>query len=246
MSLQNKVALVTGASRGIGHAILERLVKEGATVIGTATSKAGADKITQAIAAMNGQGVGMVVNMGEAQSIEALMEAIKEQYKGVDILVNNAGITRDNLMMRMKDEEWDDVINTNLTGIFRLTKGCIRHMVKSRWGRVINISSVSGLMGNPGQCNYAAAKAGLIGFTKSLAREVASRGITANAVAPGYIATDMVDALDETLKNAVVDHIPAARFGQPKEIAAVVNFLAQDDAGYVTGCVINASGGLYM
>lgn len=246
MQLNDKVALVTGASRGIGKAILADLISQGATVIGTATSESGAEKITKYIADQNGKGEGMVLNMGDAASIDALVAQIKEKYNAVNILVNNAGITRDNLMMRMKDDEWDDVINTNLTGIFKLTKACMRPMIKARWGRIINISSVSGLMGNPGQCNYAAAKAGLVGFTKSLAKEIASRGVTVNAVAPGFIGTDMVDKLDDAVQNAAVEMIPVGRFGQPEEIAAAVTFLASPGASYVTGTVINASGGLYM
>lgn len=246
MQLSDKVALVTGASRGIGKAILTQLIADGATVIGTATTEGSAEQITAYIAEQGGKGEGLVVNMGDADSIAALMTAIEGKYKGVDILVNNAGITRDNLMLRMKDEEWLDVINTNLTGIFRLTRACLRPMVKARWGRIINISSVSGLMGNPGQANYAAAKSGLVGFTKSLAKEIASRNITVNAVAPGFIGTDMVGALDEKVQHAALDMIPAGRFGKPDEIASAVVFLASPGASYITGTVVNASGGLYM
>jgi 3-oxoacyl-[acyl-carrier protein] reductase len=246
MQLSEKVALVTGASRGIGKSILTQLLAEKATVIGTATSEASAQAITDYIKEQGGKGQGLVLDTSKAESIEALIAQIEANYPGVDILVNNAGITRDNLMLRMKDDEWLDVINTNLTGVFRLTRGLLRHMVKARWGRIINISSVSGLMGNPGQANYAAAKAGLVGFTKSLAKEIASRNITVNAVAPGFIGTDMVGALDEKVQNAALSMIPAGRFGKPDEIAAAVSFLASPGASYITGTVINASGGLYM
>ncbi|MFI4956959.1 MAG: 3-oxoacyl-ACP reductase FabG [Gammaproteobacteria bacterium] len=245
--LNDKIALITGASRGIGRAILEGLMEDGATVIGTATSESGAAAITEAIKAKGGKGEGVVLNIGDKESINALVAHMKATYpEGPHILVNNAGITRDNLMLRMKEEEWDDVINTNLTGIFRLTQACMKPMLKSRWGRIINISSVSGLMGNPGQCNYSAAKAGLIGFTKSLALEIASRNITVNAVAPGYIGTDMVQALGAEINEKVVSMIPTGRMGEPSEIAAAVRFLASKGASYVTGTVINVSGGLYM
>jgi 3-oxoacyl-[acyl-carrier protein] reductase len=246
MKLQGKTALVTGASRGIGKAILKALIDDGASVIGTATSKEGAEKITAFIKESGGQGEGVVLNMGSTESINAMLNEIKDKFEAPTVLVNNAGITRDNLLMRMKDDEWNDVINTNLSGIFYLTKACLRPMMKNRWGRIINISSISGMMGNPGQCNYAAAKAGLIGFTKSLAKEIASRGITVNCVAPGFISTDMANAISDDIKNTVVDHIPLGRFGQPEEIATAVSFLASPGASYVTGTVINASGGLYM
>lgn len=245
--LTNKIALVTGASRGIGQAILEGLMADGATVIGTATSESSAQAITETIRAKGGKGEGVVVNMSDRSSIDALIAYMKAHYpEGPHILVNNAGITRDNLLMRMKPEEWDDVINTNLTGIFYLTQGFIRPMLKAKWGRIINISSVSGLMGNPGQCNYAAAKAGLIGFTKSLALEIASRNITVNAVAPGYIGTDMVKSMGTEVTDKIVAHIPTGRMGEPTEIAAAVCFLASPGASYVTGNVLNVSGGLYM
>lgn len=246
-TLEGKFAIVTGATRGIGAAILQGLVKEGAYVIGTATTEAGAQKITDAIKAAGGKGAGAVLDTSKVESIEAFMANYKTHAdEGPHILVNNAGITRDNLMLRMKDDEWTDVIDTNLTGLFRLTKACLRGMMKARWGRIVNISSVSGLMGNPGQCNYAAAKAGVIGFTKSLAKEIASRDVTVNAVAPGFIDTDMVDALGEDVKTAVKDMIPAGRLGRPEEIAAAVLFLASPQASYITGTTINASGGLYM
>jgi 3-oxoacyl-[acyl-carrier protein] reductase len=246
-ALDGKFAIVTGATRGIGAAILQGLLKEGAYVIGTATTEAGAEKITAAIKAAGGKGAGAVLDMSQGPSIEAFMVIYKSHAdEGPHILVNNAGITRDNLMLRMKDDEWTDVIDTNLTGIFRLTKACLRGMMKARWGRIVNISSVSGLMGNPGQCNYAAAKAGLIGFTKSLAKEIASRDVTVNAVAPGFIDTDMVGAMGEDVKSAVTGMIPAGRLGQPEEIAAAVVFLASPQASYITGTTINASGGLYM
>jgi 3-oxoacyl-[acyl-carrier protein] reductase len=245
--LNGKIALVTGASRGIGHSVLEGLIDDGATVIGTATSESGAAAITAFIQSKSGKGEGVVLNVGDKSSIDALVDWMKTHYpEGPHILVNNAGITRDNLMLRMKEEEWLDVINTNLTGVFRLTQACLRGMLKARWGRIINISSVSGLMGNPGQANYSAAKAGLIGFTKSLAIEIASRHVTVNAVAPGFIATDMVQALGDETKNKVVEHIPVGRLGEPAEIAAAVRFLASPGASYITGTVINASGGLYM
>lgn len=244
--LNDKIALVTGASRGIGHAILEGLLAQGATVVGTATSESGAKAITDFIQSKNGKGEGVVLNVGDKSSIDTLVEHFKKNYSdGPHVLVNNAGITRDNLMLRMKDEEWTEVINTNLTGVFRLTQAFLRVMLKNRWGRVINISSISGLMGNPGQINYSAAKAGLIGLTKSMAVEVASRNITVNAVAPGFIGTDMVQALGDDTKQKVVAMIPVGRLGEPKEIAAAVCFLASPDASYVTGTVLNVSGGLY-
>ncbi|MBY5991076.1 3-oxoacyl-ACP reductase FabG [Ferrimonas balearica] len=243
LDLSGKIALVTGASRGIGRAIAEQLVAAGATVVGTATSERGAAAISDYLGD-NGQG--LVLNVTDPASIEALFEAIKGQYGDVDILVNNAGITRDNLMMRMKDDEWTDIIDTNLTSIFRTSKAVLRAMMKKRHGRIINIGSVVGTMGNPGQANYAAAKAGLLGFTKSLAKEVASRGITVNAIAPGFIQTDMTDELTDDQKAAIMGQVPVARLGQAQEIADTVVFLASDRAGYITGETVHVNGGMVM
>lgn len=242
MSQETKLALVTGASRGIGRAIAEKLVANGAFVIGTATSPAGAAAISEYL---GDNGKGMVLNVTDPASIQAFFSEIKS-FGDVDILVNNAGITRDNLLMRMKDDEWDDIIETNLSSLFRLSKPCLRGMMKKRWGRIISIGSVVGTMGNSGQSNYAAAKAGLIGFTKSLAREVASRGVTVNAVAPGFIETDMTGKLDNDQKGAIMSQVPMARLGTPKEIAAAVAFLASDEAGYITGETLHVNGGMYM
>ena len=243
MDFTGKTVLVTGASRGIGRAVALAFKELGATVIGTATSESGAEAVSAVLA---GSGKGMVLNVGDPASCEACIKAVTEEFGAPDILVNNAGITRDNLLMRMKDEEWDAVINTNLSGIFRMSKGVLRGMMKKRWGRIISISSVVGLMGNPGQCNYAAAKAGLMGFSRSLAREVASRGITVNAVAPGFIATDMTEALTEEQKKAILANVPAGELGKPEDIASAVVFLASDGARYITGEVISVNGGMYM
>ncbi|MEW6982749.1 3-oxoacyl-ACP reductase FabG [Colwelliaceae bacterium 6471] len=241
-SLDGKVALVTGASRGIGRAIATQLQDLGATVIGTATSEHGAEKISEYLGAENG----LVLNVTNDDSINALFDAIKEKHGGVDILVNNAGITRDNLFMRMKDEEWQDIIDTNLSSVFKLSKAVIRSMMKKRHGRIINIGSVVGSMGNAGQVNYATAKAGLLGFTKSLAREVASRGITVNTVAPGFIDTDMTQTLTDEQKESIFSQVPANRLGKPEEIANTVAFLASDSAAYITGETIHVNGGMYM
>ncbi|MBV1841713.1 MULTISPECIES: 3-oxoacyl-ACP reductase FabG [Photobacterium] len=243
MSLEGKIALVTGASRGIGRAIAEILVERGATVIGTATSEKGAEAISEYLGE---NGKGLALNVTSPESIEAVLKQIKDEFGEVDILVNNAGITRDNLLMRMKDDEWQDILDTNLTSIFRLSKAVLRSMMKKRYGRIISIGSVVGTMGNAGQTNYAAAKAGLIGFTKSMAREVASRGITVNAVAPGFIETDMTKALNDDQRAATLSNVPAGRLGDPREIAAAVAFLASDDAGYVTGETLHVNGGMYM
>jgi len=231
-NLSGKTALVTGASRGIGFAIAETLRKMGATVVGTATTPEGAKKIN-----------GKVLNIADLSSIEALLAEIPN---GPDILVNNAGITRDNLLLRMKEEEWNAVIETNLTGVFRLTKACLKPMLKARWGRIITIGSVSGIMGNPGQTNYSAAKAGLIGFSKALAPEIASRNITVNVIAPGFIDTDMTRALTEEQRARILAQVPAARLGSPEEIAATVGFLASQEAAYITGETIQVNGGMYM
>jgi 3-oxoacyl-[acyl-carrier protein] reductase len=241
--LNGKIALVTGASRGIGKAIAEQLVADGATVIGTATSENGANAISDYLAS---NGTGIVLNVTDQGSIDTLLSQIKEQYGVVDILINNAGITRDNLLMRMKDDEWQDILDTNLTPIFKLSKAVLRGMMKNRHGRIINVGSVVGSTGNPGQANYAAAKAGVIGFTKSMAREVASRGITVNVVAPGFIDTDMTKGLSDEQKDAIFKDIPANRLGDPKEIAATVAFLVSDGAAYITGETIHVNGGMHM
>ncbi|KGJ92765.1 3-oxoacyl-ACP reductase FabG [Thalassotalea sp. ND16A] len=242
-SLAGKTALVTGASRGIGKAIAEQLISQGATVIGTATSESGADNIS---AYLGDNGKGYALNVTDNDSIAALFTSIKADFGGIDILVNNAGITRDNLMMRMKDAEWDDIINTNLNSLFKISKAVMRPMMKNRNGRIINIGSVVGSMGNAGQVNYATAKAGLLGFTKSLAKEVASRGITVNAIAPGFIDTDMTKELNDEQKQAIFSQVPANRLGKPEEIAATVAFLASDAAAYINGETIHVNGGMYM
>ncbi|MDO3385720.1 3-oxoacyl-ACP reductase FabG [Gilvimarinus sp. SDUM040013] len=246
MSLENKVALVTGASRGIGAAIADHLGQAGAIVIGTATSEKGAAAISETIKAAGHQGCGMVLNVTDADSVQSLLAAVTEQYGAPVVLVNNAGITKDNLLMRMTDEQWFDVINTNLSAIYRLSKAVLRGMMKNRWGRIINVGSVVGSMGNPGQSNYAATKAAVAGFARSLAAEVGSRGITVNTVAPGFIDTDMTKVLPEEQKAELLTRIPLGRLGKPEEIAAVVGFLASDAGGYVSGETIQVNGGMYM
>jgi 3-oxoacyl-[acyl-carrier protein] reductase len=241
-SLEGKVILVTGASRGIGKAIASQLKALGGTVIGTATSEHGAANISEYL----GEGQGLVLNVTDDASISAMFELIKEKHGAVDVLVNNAGITRDNLMMRMKDDEWNDIIETNLTSVFKISKAVLRAMMKKRQGRIINIGSVVGTMGNAGQVNYATAKAGLIGFTKSLAREVASRGITVNTVSPGFIDTDMTQTLTDEQKEGIFAQVPANRLGKPEEIANAVAFLASDSAAYITGETLHGNGGMYM
>lgn len=246
MRLQGKVALVTGASRGIGQAIALELGRQGAVVIGTATTPNGADRIAETLKANGVEGAGLVLDVANDESVATTLEHIQQHLGQPLILVNNAGITRDNLMLRMKDDEWFDVINTNLNSLYRLSKGVLRGMTKARWGRIINIGSVVGAMGNAGQVNYAAAKAGLEGFTRALAREVGSRAITVNAVAPGFIDTDMTRELTEAQRDAMLSQIPLGRLGQPEEIAAVVSFLASDAAAYITGATLPVNGGMYM
>ena len=241
-----KIALVTGASRGIGKAIAKQLGKQGLTVIGTATSDGGADAISAYFVDAGITGKGMKLDVSDDDSVEQVLKAIGEEFGTVTVLVNNAGITRDNLLMRMKADEWDSVINTNLTSLYRVAKACLRPMMKAKTGRIINIASVVGASGNAGQTNYSAAKAGMVGFTKSLAQEIGSRGITVNAVAPGFIDTDMTRELPEAQREALLSVIPLARLGQPQEIAAAVGFLASDSAGYITGETIHVNGGMYM
>ena len=246
MSLQDKVALVTGASRGIGKAIAESLISQGAIVLGTATTESGAEKITDYIKKAGGKGRGYCLNVTDVSSIDSVLSAIQDEFGAPLVLVNNAGITRDNIMLRMKEDEWGQVIDTNLTSVFRMSKACLRGMTKAKWGRIINVSSVVGLMGNAGQAKYSAAKAGLEGFTRSLAREIGSRNITVNAVAPGFIDTDMTKELPDAQKEALLGQIPAGRLGQPEEIAAAISFLAGEESGYITGATIPVNGGMYM
>ena len=244
LSLDGKIALVTGASRGIGAAVAQTLAKNGAKVIGTATTPNGADAISAKLAAFGG--VGRVLNVGEDNAIENLIANIEKEFGTIAILVNNAGITRDNLLMRMKDDEWDDIIEVNLKSVYRASKAVLRSMMKARFGRIINISSVVGTMGNAGQTNYAAAKAAMTGFSKSLAREVGSRGITVNCVAPGFIATDMTDSLSDEVKENLIKNIALGKLGTPHNIADAVLFLASDGADYVTGQTLHINGGMLM
>lgn len=246
MQLEGKVALVTGASRGIGKAIVLRLGQLGATVVGTATSVSGAEKITENLKAAGLKGMGIALDIAEADSIEKAISELENTVGMPSILINNAGVTSDNLFLRMKPEEWSKVINTNLTGTFRLIHACIRPMVKARFGRIINISSVVGVTGNAGQTNYAAAKAGVIGLSKSLARELGSRGITVNVVAPGFIDTDMTRSLSEEQHLKLLEQIPLNRMGEPEEIAHAVAFLASPQAAYITGETLHINGGMYM
>lgn len=244
--LDGQIALVTGASRGIGQAVALELGKQGATVVGTATSQAGADNISGYLSQAGIKGAGLALNVKDLAQIEQVLQAIRAQFGEISILVNNAGITRDNLLMRMKEEEWDDIMDTNLKSVFRLSQAVLRAMMKARYGRIISIASVVGAMGNAGQTNYAAAKAAIIGFSKSLAREVGSRNITVNCVAPGFIDTDMTRALSEEQRSDLLGHIPLGRLGTVQDIAASVAFLASPQAGYVTGTTMHVNGGMYM
>lgn len=246
MILENRIALVSGASRGIGKAIALELGRQGAVVIGTATSGSGAQAIADYMKESAIKGTGLAMNVTDQASIDAAMNRINEEFGVPTILVNNAGITRDNLLMRMKDEEWQAIMDTNLGSIYRMSKACLRGMMKARQGAIVNIASVVGETGNPGQTNYSAAKAGVFGFTKSLAREVASRGITVNAVAPGFIDTDMTRGLPDDQKQALLQQIPLNRLGKPEEIAAAVSFLVSPGAGYITGFTLDVNGGMYM
>ena len=246
MPLRNKVALVTGASRGIGKAVAVSLAEQGATVVGTATTEAGAAAISEYLAEASAEGMGLVMNVTETESVDAAVKQIQEKFGAPVIVINNAGVTKDNLMLRMKPEEWDGVISTNLSSLYRVTKAVLRGMTKARWGRIINISSVVAATGNMGQCNYAASKSGLEGFTRSLAHEVASRNVTVNAVAPGFIETDMTRDLPDAHKESLLANVPLGRLGQPEEVAAVVAFLASDAAAYVTGSTLHVNGGMFM
>ncbi len=246
MSLEGKIAFVTGASRGIGQAIAKQLGASGALVVGTATTPAGAEKISAELVEQQVEGCGLCLDVTDQSTIEAAFIQIKQRYAAPTIVVNNAAITADNLLLRMKPDEWQSVIDTNLNAIYRITRVCLKDMIKARFGRVITIASVVASMGNPGQANYAAAKAGTIGFTKALAHEVCSRGVTANVVAPGLIETDMTRRLTDSQREALLASIPMARFGQPEEIAHAVNFLATPGAAYITGQVLHVNGGIYM
>jgi len=244
--MEDRVALVTGASRGIGRAILHELARRGARVIGTATSERGGRDIADGLAAAGLEGEGLMLDVTDGVQVEAVVEGLIERHGRIDILVNNAGITRDNLLMRMKDAEWADIVETNLTSVFRLSRAVLRPMMKARFGRIISIASVVGVSGNAGQTNYAAAKAGMIGFSKSLAQEVGSRNITVNCVAPGFIDTDMTRALPEAQRQKLLERIPLGRLGVPEDIAHAVAYLASDAAGYITGATLHVNGGMYM
>jgi 3-oxoacyl-[acyl-carrier protein] reductase len=244
--LQGRTALVTGASRGIGRAIALALAGEGATVVGTATTEAGARRISEALAQSGAKGAGRALNVRDSAQCDALIASVQKEFGDVTILVNNAAVVRDNLALRMKDAEWDEVMETNLRSVFRLSRAVMRGMMKARWGRIISITSVVGAAGNPGQANYAAAKAGVVGMAKSLARELGRRNITVNCVAPGFIDTDMTRALGDEQRNVLIGQIPLGRLGQPEDVAATVAFLASPAAGYITGAVVHVNGGMYM
>ena len=246
MSVNGRIVLITGASRGIGKAIASELAQRGAIVIGTATTESGAHAITDYLSAMGANGRGAVLELPSADSIEPLIKTIQDEFGPISVLVNNAGITRDNILLRMKDTEWADVMEVNLTAIYRLCKACLRPMMKARYGRIINISSIVGASGNPGQSNYAAAKAGMIGFSKSLAQEIGSRNITVNIVAPGFINTDMTGTLSDEQRTTLIGQIPLGRLGGAQDIANAVAFLASDDAAYITGETLHVNGGLHM
>ncbi len=246
VNLENKIALVTGASRGIGKAIALKLAKNGASVIGTSTTEAGADQITQMFAEEGLKGQGVMLDITNRMQITSVLETIQKEWGSISILINNAGITSDNLFIRMKDEEWDKVIQTNLSSLFYMTRGCLKSMMKARFGRIVNIGSVVASMGNAGQVNYAAAKAGLLGFTKSLAREIGSRNITVNAIAPGFIATDMTQSLTEPQRELLLQQVPLGRLGQPEDIALAVLFLVSEAANYITGETLHINGGMHM
>jgi 3-oxoacyl-[acyl-carrier protein] reductase len=246
MDEQAKVALVTGASRGIGRSIAEALAGSGFIVVGTATSDAGAQSITQYLQAAGNSGCGMTLKVGDEENISGVIKTITETYAAPLVLVNNAGITRDNILMRMKTDEWDDVIDTNLSALYRVSKACLRGMTKARWGRIVNITSVVGSMGNIGQSNYAATKAGAEGFSRALAREIGSRSVTVNCVAPGFIDTDMTRELSDEQRELMLRQIPLGRLGAPEEIGALVAFLCSDVAGYITGETIHVNGGMHM
>ncbi|MEY4960164.1 MAG: beta-ketoacyl-ACP reductase [Pseudomonadota bacterium] len=246
MLLQDQVVLVTGASRGIGQAIALKLGKQGASVVGTATTEGGAERISHYLNQANIKGVGMLLDVTKATQIESLLAAIPVKFGEITILVNNAGITRDSLLVRMKDEDWDDIMETDLKSVFRLSRGVLRAMMKAHSGRIINISSVVGAIGNPGQANYAAAKAGIFGFSKSLAREVGSRNITVNCIAPGFIETDMTRTLTDKQQRDLIQHVPLGRLGRPEEVASAVAFLASSAAGYITGTTLHVNGGMHM
>lgn len=244
--MENKITLITGASRGIGQAIAIKMGQSGAVVIGTATTENGASAINHYLEKSSIKGMGIALNVNDAEQINHALQTIREKFGEVEILVNNAGITRDNLLVRMKDEEWDDILETDLKSVFRLSRAVLRAMMKARYGRIINISSVVGAMGNLGQANYAAAKAGMFGFSKSLAREVGSRNITVNCVAPGFIDTDMTRALADEFQQSLIQHVPLGRLGRPEEVASAVAFLASSAAGYITGTTLHVNGGMYM